>query len=362
VSGAEISAAHLYRVSADQIIYSRLKAFEGAFAVVPPEGDRRYVSNEFPTFDVNKKKALPAYLRVMLAQPAVWSELTASSNGMGARRERLQVEDFLDYEFDLPDRIGQKIVIAIDARFRESLTALDSEIAAVELVRARLREGLTQDLPMVALRDVLKNISGGRSPKCLDRPPERGEWGVLKTSSVRAGRFDPREAKALPPDVEPFEAAAVRDGDLLTIRASGSRPLVGAVCRARIDAEQVLMSDYHWRLTVDTDRTDPDYFVEAMTARVVREQVADAVQGSTSAGKVSQGRLREVEIPMPATVDAQADIARPLLALSATAAALQDERDYAADVYRSTIHRALTEPARVSSWPIPGTDEQPPKQ
>lgn len=67
VSGAEISAAHLYRVSGDQIIYSRLKAFEGAFAIVPPEGDGRYVSNEFPTFDVNPIKALPAYLRVMLA-------------------------------------------------------------------------------------------------------------------------------------------------------------------------------------------------------------------------------------------------------------------------------------------------------
>lgn len=141
-------------------------------------------------------------------QPAVWRQLTASSNGMGARRERLQVEDFLEYEFDLPDRTTQEIVIAIDALFRDYLIALDSEIATVEHIRARLREDLTQDLPMIPLSDVLQHISGGRSPKCLDRPPEPGEWGVLKTSSVRASRFDPREAKALPPDVEAFDAAA----------------------------------------------------------------------------------------------------------------------------------------------------------
>ena len=35
VHGAAISATHLYRISPGQIIYSRLKAFEGAFAAVP---------------------------------------------------------------------------------------------------------------------------------------------------------------------------------------------------------------------------------------------------------------------------------------------------------------------------------------
>ena len=49
-------------------IYSRLKAFEGAFALVPPAADGWYVSNEFPTFDVNKQRACPTLrLRSCLA-------------------------------------------------------------------------------------------------------------------------------------------------------------------------------------------------------------------------------------------------------------------------------------------------------
>src|SRR4051812_20281223 len=59
VRGSEISAAHLYRIREGQIIYSRLKAFEGAFALVSADADGRFVSNEFPTFDVDATVALP---------------------------------------------------------------------------------------------------------------------------------------------------------------------------------------------------------------------------------------------------------------------------------------------------------------
>src|SRR5438045_4271262 len=62
VTGSEISAKHLYRLRAGQIMYSRLKAFEGAFALVPPEADGRFVSNEFPTFTVDVDQAVPEYV------------------------------------------------------------------------------------------------------------------------------------------------------------------------------------------------------------------------------------------------------------------------------------------------------------
>jgi type I restriction enzyme M protein len=48
--GREIKAKSLYRVSPGLIIYNRLFAFRGSFAIVPPEQDGCYVSGEFPTF------------------------------------------------------------------------------------------------------------------------------------------------------------------------------------------------------------------------------------------------------------------------------------------------------------------------
>ena len=71
VRGSEVSASHLYRIAAGQIIYSRLKAFEGAFALVPPEAHARYVSNEFPTFKVAEKEAGPRFIALVLALPSL---------------------------------------------------------------------------------------------------------------------------------------------------------------------------------------------------------------------------------------------------------------------------------------------------
>src|SRR5437660_2421147 len=102
VRGTEISAPYLYRIATGQILYSRLKAFEGAFALVPPGADGRYVSNEFPSFNVDETRALPEFVALFLSVPATWAELAEGITGMGARRERLPVSAFLQFEVDLP--------------------------------------------------------------------------------------------------------------------------------------------------------------------------------------------------------------------------------------------------------------------
>jgi type I restriction enzyme S subunit len=127
VQGADISTPYLYRISSDQIIYSRLKAFEGAFALVPQEAEGRFVSNEFPTFDVNDRQAVPAFIAHVLARPRTWNELTERITGVGARRERLQVREFLEFEIALPPLDEQRRIVA------ELCAAGDVVTAATEL-------------------------------------------------------------------------------------------------------------------------------------------------------------------------------------------------------------------------------------
>src|SRR5579871_6558380 len=74
VSGQEIAADQLFRIKAGQFIYSRLKSFEGAFAVVSKEVDGYFVSNEFPTFDVHADRLEPAFLGWYFRQPRVWHQ------------------------------------------------------------------------------------------------------------------------------------------------------------------------------------------------------------------------------------------------------------------------------------------------
>ena len=71
IDAASTSASRLYRIRKGQIVYSRLFAFEGAYASVPAEHDGMFVSNEFPTFTVDANRAEPAYIGWLLDRKSV---------------------------------------------------------------------------------------------------------------------------------------------------------------------------------------------------------------------------------------------------------------------------------------------------
>lgn len=100
--GGEIKASNLYRVREEQFIYSKLKAFEGAFGVVPTEYDGFHVSNEFPTFELDRKKIDVSFLLAYTKSPQVWKSFAVHSKGVGARRERLKPENLLAETLWLP--------------------------------------------------------------------------------------------------------------------------------------------------------------------------------------------------------------------------------------------------------------------
>ncbi|MHB1101700.1 MAG: restriction endonuclease subunit S domain-containing protein [Devosia sp.] len=140
VRGADISATTLYRVKKNQLVYSRLKAFEGAYTVVPPELDGYFTSNEFPTFDVDPKRADHRYLEWLFRRPEVWREIAIGSKGIGARRERVHPKQVLGYRVALPSldeqrRIVQRLdrVAALVEERRRAIEAAERETQALLL-------------------------------------------------------------------------------------------------------------------------------------------------------------------------------------------------------------------------------------
>jgi type I restriction enzyme M protein len=112
ISGAATSAQVLYQVRKGQLIYSRLFAFEGAYGLVSGPFDEHYVSNEYPAFDIDDSKVLPAYLALYFTWPVAWHELAKRTSGMGNRRRRLQPEHFLSHEIPLPELSEQRRIVS----------------------------------------------------------------------------------------------------------------------------------------------------------------------------------------------------------------------------------------------------------
>jgi type I restriction enzyme S subunit len=137
ISGASTSAEMLYRVRAGQFIYSRLFAFEGAYALVQPTHDGFFVSNEFPTFDVDRRRLLPDYLFAYFRRPTVWHALASQSTGLGNRRQRVHPNAVLAHRIPLPPVAEQQRLVthlrAIEGRLvraQELRKDQESEIQA----------------------------------------------------------------------------------------------------------------------------------------------------------------------------------------------------------------------------------------
>jgi type I restriction enzyme M protein len=131
--GSDIKGKTLYKVTSDLIIYNRLFAFRGSFAVLGDEHDGCYVSNEFPTFklksEIEDKKFLTKYIVYCLNSPYYLQKIDSMSTGATkTSRNRLSQKQLLDIEIDIPcDEDDIKYMIDVIERadaLREMQTSL----------------------------------------------------------------------------------------------------------------------------------------------------------------------------------------------------------------------------------------------
>lgn len=179
VLGQEIAADQLFRIRSGQFIYSRLKSFEGAFAIVSDDVADYFVSNEFPTFDVRRDRLEPAFLGWYFKQPHVWELLASKGKGIGARRERLHPRRLLDYAMGLPPvDIQRGIAARLDAASlqiqasQRSASAMRTELDA--MLASAFRK-LSCDAPRHPMADVAPLV---RRPIEIDPVATYTEIGV----------------------------------------------------------------------------------------------------------------------------------------------------------------------------------------
>ena len=110
IDGSRTSAMTLNRVSADQFIYSKRFALEGAYARVPAEFDGFFVSGEYPTFRTDADELDARWLATYMQSESNRAELGTSGKGLGLRRQRLSVDSFLDFEIWKPPLAEQRQV------------------------------------------------------------------------------------------------------------------------------------------------------------------------------------------------------------------------------------------------------------
>jgi len=114
--GNQFAYKKLTRLCTNNFTFPKLMAWEGAYAVIPPECDGLVVSTEFPVFELNQEKILPETMAVYFRNPAIWETLSGQSTGTNVRRRRLNPQTFLNYQFPLPPMKRQLLLRDVQAK------------------------------------------------------------------------------------------------------------------------------------------------------------------------------------------------------------------------------------------------------
>lgn len=238
-----------------------------------------------------------AYL--MSSRPVVdWAVATSD----GTKMPRTSWEALGEFRVSLPGEATQE---AIGARLDRETAQLAALITAkrriIELLEERYRTSLDEVFApyegrVAPLGRFVISIAQGASPEAENRPAENGEWGVLKLSAVKNGRFISSENKALPGNPTP-DGLAPAVGDLLVTR-SNTPAYVGDACAVTVEPGRVMLPDLIYRLRLDA-RLNPEYAAAALLRTRGRFHLSATARGtSQSMVKLRGEDVKAAPIPV----------------------------------------------------------------
>jgi type I restriction enzyme S subunit len=179
ISGSQTSYGELNRLHAGTFVISRVKAWEGAVGVVPPELEGYFVSKEFPSYVADAKRADVRWLKYFFDSDHGRRALANCTKGIGARRERVKEAVFLKIALSLPSLVEQQAVVARLDMLAEKTKQLEVHLDAAErdaerLLAVRFREAIA-DAPLRPMAEVAPLV---RREVSIDPETSYKELGV----------------------------------------------------------------------------------------------------------------------------------------------------------------------------------------
>lgn len=329
----------LFRADPGDVVYSKIDVRNGAIGIIPEEMGRACVSSEYPVYAVDPSIADARYIKLVFRTAVFRRKINSMISGASGRK-RVQPSDLESIAVPLPPLAVQRTIVAAHdaarhyaARAAEKIERLERDIETRFLldlglsapenvtlpkafavfwselerwgvdfnhqVAARLNPA-TGKYPVVRLAETIADLENGWSPKCMNRPAQANEWGVLKMGAVSFGSFDEGQNKALPPTLNGRPNLEVRAGDFLISRANITR-LVGACALIRQARPRLMLCDKIFRAVWrDPSPIDAHYLDEVLKIPHLRQQIEGAVTGTSATMKnITKPSLMTLRLPLP---------------------------------------------------------------
>ena len=301
IQGATTSYAHFFRLRTDQVVLSRLFGWEGAVALVPPEFDGWFVSSEFPTFTVNPERATPSFIGHVVRSSRFHDQLAGATRGLGQRRQRVHVEDFLKLEVPLPPIHEQRHLAQRLDKLRDAVSALTqrservSALTEAFVVSASTRPDLDEKAKTqagwrrIALSEILEPSVDNIQVEPTARYPIAGIYsfgrGLIKRKEIGGSETSYKSLTCL------------RDGDIVISKLGAWEGAV-AVVDSKFDGYCV-SSEYPTFKIID-GRCLPEFFRGIARSPGFWEKLGSSTRGSMARRKrISSNEFLRVQMWLP---------------------------------------------------------------
>lgn len=113
ISGTDTTYRAFHKLYEGAIVLSQVKGWEGALARCPADLAGWFVSPEYRTFRCRPDRANSEYLGEIVRTQWFWQKLQDATRGVGARRERIRPEQFLNIEMTMPSLDDQRRIVEV---------------------------------------------------------------------------------------------------------------------------------------------------------------------------------------------------------------------------------------------------------
>lgn len=310
---------------------TRLKAGDILVSITADLGVIGYISDEPPVpHYINQHVALvrlkgelvdPKFVAYSLASTEM-SNTIQRLNDAGAKAG-LSLPTIRGIPVMLPPYAEQKKIAEILSTWDRAIEVAEAQLECARTQKRALMQHLLtgrrrfpefegQEWKEVRLGDVIASMDAGVSVNSGDKPARAADFGILKTSSVSQGVFDPSENKIVDAEEEIVRLKEPVSAGTTIMSRMNTPALVGANGYVPCDMPKLFLPDRLWAIRANPSVAFPAWVGHLLASGSFRYKLSSLATGTSGSMKnITKSDVRAIVIKLP-PIEEQKRIAQVL--------------------------------------------------
>jgi len=235
-------------------------------------------------------RIIPEYIAFILTKLVPTMKIWAT----GGTFAELSKSKFSELQIPLPPLEIQKKIVAEIEGYQK---VIDGARQVVENWKPHIHTNPSWD--MIELKKIIDELESGVSVNSSNRISTHGEIGILKTSCVTTGIFQPHEHKAVIQEEINRVKCPVKRNSIIISRMN-TEALVGANAYVSDDYPNLFLPDRLWQTIISRSDVDVRYVQTILASSEYRQRISSLCGGTSGSMKnISKHQLLSLRIPFP---------------------------------------------------------------